>query len=181
VLYRVAQRIADRKQSAVDYVHSITSHLHDSFFSGVLSNSGERDAALLPVQEEEGNKLRVHQQSRSLRFLHGNAPSYSSCFWNDSDSLTIRERPARRMGLSARHLTRVCSSEMRMSPRQFVDRLRVEPAQEMIDSSSMGLKAIADACGFKTPDAMRQTFLRVIGVSPTTYSSRFKRASHSSK
>jgi transcriptional regulator GlxA family with amidase domain len=86
------------------------------------------------------------------------------------------ERLAERMGMSARHFTRVCLSEMRMNPGQFVDRLRVEAAQQMIDSSSMGLKEIADACGFKAVDAMRRTFLRVIGVSPNAYASRFKRA-----
>jgi transcriptional regulator GlxA family with amidase domain len=95
---------------------------------------------------------------------------------NLREDLTV-ERLAERMGMSARHFTRVCLSEMRMSPGQFVDRLRVEAAQQMIDSSSMGLKEIADACGFKTADAMRRTFVRVIGVSPSAYSSRFKRAS----
>jgi transcriptional regulator GlxA family with amidase domain len=94
---------------------------------------------------------------------------------NLSEDLTV-ERLAERMGMSARHFTRVCLSEMRMTPGQFVDRLRVEAAQQMIDSSSMELKEIADACGFKTADTMRRAFLRVIGVSPNTYANRFKRA-----
>ena len=42
--------------------------------------------------------------------------------------------------------------------------MRVEAAQQMIDSSAMGLKEIADACGFQTPLAMRRTFLRVLGI-----------------
>jgi len=42
-----------------------------------------------------------------------------------------------------------------MNPGQFVDRMRVEAAQQMIDSSAMGLKEIADPCGFQTPLAMR--------------------------
>jgi len=45
-----------------------------------------------------------------------------------------------------------------MNPGQFVDRMRVEAAQQMIDSSAMGLKEIADACGFQTPLAMRERF-----------------------
>jgi transcriptional regulator GlxA family with amidase domain len=48
------------------------------------------------------------------------------------------ERLAERMGMSARHFARVCLSEIRMTPGQFVDRLRVEAAQQMIDSSSIG-------------------------------------------
>jgi transcriptional regulator GlxA family with amidase domain len=94
---------------------------------------------------------------------------------NLREDLTV-ERLAERLGMSARNFTRTCLSEMRMTPGQFVDRLRVEAAQQMIDSSSKGLKEIADACGFKTPEAMRRTFLRVLGVSASTYASRFNRA-----
>ena len=90
------------------------------------------------------------------------------------EDLTV-EKLAERMGMSARNFTRVCLRETRMNPGQFVDRMRVEAAQQMIDSSSMGLKEIADASGFKTSDAMRRTFLRVLGISPGTYASRFKR------
>jgi AraC-like DNA-binding protein len=52
----------------------------------------------------------------------------------------------------------------------------VEAAQQMIDSSAMGLKEIADACGFQTPLAMRRTFLRVLGITAGKYASRFKRS-----
>jgi transcriptional regulator GlxA family with amidase domain len=62
-----------------------------------------------------------------------------------------------------------------MNPGQFVDRLRVEAAQQMIDSSNMGLKEIADACGFGSADAMRRAFLRVIGVTAGEYMERFRR------
>jgi transcriptional regulator GlxA family with amidase domain len=35
--------------------------------------------------------------------------------------------------------------------------MRVEAAQQIIDSSSRGLKEVADSCGFKSADAMRRT------------------------
>ena len=85
------------------------------------------------------------------------------------------EKLSKRMGMSARNFTRVCLRETRMNPGQFVDHMRVEAAQQMIDSSTMGLKEIADACGFKTPLAMRRTFLRVLGITAGEYATRFKR------
>jgi transcriptional regulator GlxA family with amidase domain len=85
------------------------------------------------------------------------------------------ERLAERLGVSARHFTRVCLRETKMNPGQFVDRMRVEAAQQMIDSSAMGLKEIADACGFQSADSMRRTFLRVIGITAGAYTDRFKR------
>ncbi len=89
------------------------------------------------------------------------------------EDLTI-ESLAERIGMSARHFTRVCLRETGMNPGQFVDRMRVEAAQQIIDSSSRGLKEVADDCGFKSADAMRRTFLRVLGVTAGEYASRFK-------
>jgi transcriptional regulator GlxA family with amidase domain len=89
------------------------------------------------------------------------------------DNLTV-EALAERMGMSGRHFTRVCLRETGMNPGQFVDRMRVEAAQQIIDSSSRGLKEVADSCGFKSVDAMRRSFLRVLGVTAAEYASRFK-------
>jgi transcriptional regulator GlxA family with amidase domain len=52
--------------------------------------------------------------------------------------------------------------------------MRVEAAQQIIDSSSRGLKEVADIRGFKSADAMRRTFLRVLGITAGEYASRFK-------
>jgi transcriptional regulator GlxA family with amidase domain len=84
------------------------------------------------------------------------------------------EKLAGRIGVSARHFTRVCLRETKMNPGQFVDRMRVEAAQQMIDSSSKGLKEVADICGFKSADSMSRTFVRVLGVTAGEYMSRFK-------
>jgi transcriptional regulator GlxA family with amidase domain len=93
---------------------------------------------------------------------------------NLREDLTV-EQLADRIGMSARHFTRVCVRETGMNPGEFVDRLRVEAAQQMIDSSDMGLKEVADACGFKSADAMRRAFLRVMGITAAEYADRFRR------
>jgi transcriptional regulator GlxA family with amidase domain len=89
------------------------------------------------------------------------------------EDLTV-ESLAERIGMSARHFTRVCLRETGMNPGQFVDRMRVEAAQQIIDSSTRGLKEVADACGFRSADEMRRNFLRVLGVTAAEYASRFK-------
>jgi transcriptional regulator GlxA family with amidase domain len=92
---------------------------------------------------------------------------------NLREELTV-EKLADRLGMSARNFTRVCLRETKMNPGQFVDRMRVEAAQQLIDSSSMGLKEIADRCGFNSADAMRRTFLRILGVTAGEYTNRFR-------
>jgi transcriptional regulator GlxA family with amidase domain len=89
------------------------------------------------------------------------------------EDLTV-ESLADRIGMSARHFTRVCLRETGMNPGQFVDHMRVEAARQFIDSSSRGLKEVADACGFKSADVMRRSFLRVLGVTAAEYASRFQ-------
>ena len=49
----IVSGVADRKQRTVNFVHSITGHLHHPFLAGMLSDSGDADAAPLQVQEEE--------------------------------------------------------------------------------------------------------------------------------
>jgi transcriptional regulator GlxA family with amidase domain len=92
---------------------------------------------------------------------------------NLREDLTV-EKLADRIGMCPRQFTRVCLRETKMNPGQFVDRMRVEAAQQMIDSSSMRLKEVADQCGFGSADSMRRTFLRVLGVTAGEYADRFK-------
>lgn len=89
------------------------------------------------------------------------------------ENLTV-ESLADRMRMSARHFTRVCLRETGLNPGQLVDRMRVEAAKQIIDSSACGLKEVADLCGFKSADSMRRTFLRVLGITAAEYASRFK-------
>jgi transcriptional regulator GlxA family with amidase domain len=85
------------------------------------------------------------------------------------------ERLAERMAMSARHFTRVCLRETGMNPGQVIDLMRVEAAQQMIVGSALGLKQIADECGFRSADRMRRTFLRLVGITAGEYAARFKR------
>lgn len=152
------------------------------------------DLCLALVEEDHGHQtaLRVARQMVMFLVRPGGQAQYSHMLSRQAAaSAPLRELQvymlenlranlsvealAGRIGMSARNFSRVCLREMKMNPGQFVDRLRVEAAQQMIDSSAMGLKEIADACGFGSTDAMRRSFLRVLGVTAADYTERFKR------
>jgi transcriptional regulator GlxA family with amidase domain len=153
------------------------------------------DLCLALVEEDHGHQTALNVARQLVMFLvrPGGQAQYSHMlsrqaraseplrelqvwmFEHLKDDLTV-EHLAERIGMSARHFSRVCLRETKMNPGQFVDRMRVEAAQQMIDSSSMGLKEIAEACGFHSADSMRRTFLRVKGVTAGEYTERFKRA-----
>jgi transcriptional regulator GlxA family with amidase domain len=152
------------------------------------------DLTLALVEEDHGHKTALTIARQLVMFLvrPGGQAQYSHMLsrqavtsdplrelqvWmleNLKEDLGI-ERLAERMGMSARHFSRVCRRETNMNPGQFVDRMRVEAAQQMIDSSSMGLKEIAEVCGFGSADSMRRTFLRVLGITAGDYMERFRR------
>ncbi len=156
------------------------------------------DLCLALVEEDHGHEVALNVARFLVMFLvrPGGQAQYSHMLlrqavtskplrelqvWmleNLREDLTV-DKLADRLGMSARQFTRVCLRETKMNPGQFVDRMRVEASQQMIDSSSMGLKEIADASGFQSADSMRRTFLRVLGVSAADYATRFNRQSRS--
>lgn len=152
------------------------------------------DLALALVEEDHGHKAALDVARMLVMFLvrPGGQSQFSSMLSRQSrasqplrelqvwilqhlrENLTV-ERLADQIGVSARHFTRICRQQLDMGPGEFVQRLRVEAAQELIESSHHGLKEIADACGFQSPDAMRRVFLRVLGITAGEYGRRFRR------
>ncbi|SEG62373.1 transcriptional regulator, AraC family with amidase-like domain [Bryocella elongata] len=152
------------------------------------------DLSLALVEEDHGHQVALQIARFLVMFLvrPGGQAQFSHMLSHQaSASLPLRELQvwmlehlrepmtveslAERLGVSARHFTRLCLRETGMNPGQFVDRMRVEAAQQMIDNSNKGLKEVADACGFNTAEAMRRAFTRVLGVTAAEYASRFRR------
>jgi transcriptional regulator GlxA family with amidase domain len=152
------------------------------------------DLSLALVEEDQGHEVALRIARFLVMFLvrPGGQAQYSHMLSHQAtasqplrelhvwmlehlrDAMTV-ESLADRLGVSARHFTRVCLRETGMNPGQFIDRMRVEAAQQLIDSSKKGLKEIADACGFHSAEAMRRAFSRVLGVTAAEYASRFRR------
>lgn len=82
-------------------------------------------------------------------------------------------RLAQRAAISERHLTRVFASEMGITPARFVERVRVEAARELLESTRLKLPVVADRCGFGSVETMRRAFLRITGVGPGEHRRRF--------
>ncbi|MFF3689603.1 GlxA family transcriptional regulator [Streptomyces sp. NPDC002187] len=85
---------------------------------------------------------------------------------------------AGRAGVSERHLTRLFRAETGMTAAQFVERIRLEAAQALLESGSDPLDSVARASGFGSVETMRRTFQRVLGVTPGTYRDRFRTTRH---
>lgn len=80
---------------------------------------------------------------------------------------------AERAAMSVRQFARRFRTEMRTTPAQFVEQLRVERAREALSEGRLSLKAIARNTGFRDVQRMRRAFRRHLGVTPAEYLERF--------
>ncbi len=81
---------------------------------------------------------------------------------------------ADRAAVSERHLVRMFRGQVGMTPAQFVERARLEAAKVLLATGDNSQEAVVRRAGFGSADTMRRTFRRALGVSPSTYRSRFR-------
>jgi transcriptional regulator GlxA family with amidase domain len=81
---------------------------------------------------------------------------------------------ARRASVSERHLRRLFATQARTTPGRFVERVRVEAARNLLESSAMPIEAVARQCGFGSAETMRRAFIRALGAGPAAYRQRFR-------
>ena len=80
---------------------------------------------------------------------------------------------AARAGMSVRHFTRVFRGEVGVTPAAYVERIRLDSARRLMESTSLGVEQIASRAGFGTAESLRRAFTRGVGLSPTEYRARF--------
>jgi transcriptional regulator GlxA family with amidase domain len=81
-----------------------------------------------------------------------------------------------RVGLSPRHFTRLFRDQVGEPPARYVERVRIEAARSLLDTSATGLDEIAARCGFGTAETLRRAFHRRLGCAPDAYRRRFRAA-----
>ncbi len=91
------------------------------------------------------------------------------------DELTL-SRLAAEAGMSERSFSRRYQESTGLTPARAVERLRVEAARQLLGETQLPIKRIAARCGFGSEETMRRSFLRVRGVGPNEYRSRFNNA-----
>ena len=76
---------------------------------------------------------------------------------------------ARRAGLSPRTFHRRCLAQLATTPAKLLDKLRVERARDLLTTTDLPAKTLADRCGFGSPVRMKRAFERELGLGPRQY------------
>jgi transcriptional regulator GlxA family with amidase domain len=86
------------------------------------------------------------------------------------------ESLAERVCMSQRNFARVFHGETGVTPAAYVENLRLDSARRSLEHGSDAIDVVARRCGFGTPETMRRSFARQLGVAPSEYRARFHRA-----
>ncbi|MER5887645.1 GlxA family transcriptional regulator [Streptomyces sp. NPDC001941] len=77
-------------------------------------------------------------------------------------------------GVSARHLGRLFRTEAGTTPAQYVETVRLEAAQALLEAGPAPVERVAREAGFGSSETMRRVFKERLGISPTVYRARFR-------
>jgi transcriptional regulator GlxA family with amidase domain len=91
---------------------------------------------------------------------------------NPAGELSV-EALAQLVHMSPRHFARVFRAETGVTPARYVESVRIEAARRALEDSAQPVAGVALECGFGTPETMRRSFLRALGVGPAEYRRRF--------
>lgn len=80
---------------------------------------------------------------------------------------------AQRVSMSERNFIRRFTDEVGLPPAKYVARVRVDAARHELERSGDTVAAIAKRCGFGSPETLRRSLHRHLGVSPEGYRQRF--------
>ncbi|WP_055585229.1 GlxA family transcriptional regulator [Peterkaempfera griseoplana] len=83
---------------------------------------------------------------------------------------------ARRAGVSVRHMTRLFHEEAGTTPARYVEQVRVEAAQVLLETGDDPMAVVARRSGFGSPESLRRAFVRQVGVTPGAFRARFRTA-----
>jgi transcriptional regulator GlxA family with amidase domain len=154
---------------------------------GVWTSAGVTagiDLALAMVAEDHGDELSqatarqlvlYHRRSGGqsqfstlleLKTPNGRYGSLLSWVRENLDAHLTADTLAERTGLSTRHFVRSFVAETGSTPSRAIERLRVEVARELVQSSGQAIERVAQSTGFRDPERMRRAFIRAFGQPP---------------
>jgi AraC family transcriptional activator FtrA len=91
------------------------------------------------------------------------------------EAISVR-RLAAVAAMSERNFLRRFRAATGTTPKAWLVQQRIARAQELIETSDEPLSRIAERCGFGAPETFRLAFRRRVGLPPSRYRRRFRRA-----
>ncbi len=110
----------------------------------------------------------LHERKSSLRSPTGLARALAYARSNLDQPLPVSNL-CRIAGMSRRSLENAMQSACGTSPALYLQKLRQERAETLLQTTQMSIQAIAQACGYAEPSVFSTAFRRWTGASPSEY------------
>ncbi|MCX5242712.1 DJ-1/PfpI family protein [Streptomyces prunicolor] len=81
---------------------------------------------------------------------------------------------SRRADVSVRHMSRLFDEELGTTPARYVERVRLEAAQVLLETGDDPLPVVARRTGFGSAESLRRAFVRHLGVTPGAFRTSFR-------
>lgn len=189
--WREADRLA-RKYPAV-IVDSDPIFIQDGRIWTSAGVAAGMDLALAMVEADLGSQTALDAARELVLFLRrpGSQSQFSVPLWSTQPATDAVRRVVEAVhldpgaphgiddlaslaGLSPRHLQRRFTQEAGVPPAAYVERVRVEAAQQGLAQGDDPVETIARRCGFGTAETLRRSFHRLVGIAPSEYRDRFR-------
>jgi AraC-like DNA-binding protein len=80
-----------------------------------------------------------------------------------------RHHLAQAAGVSENYLSQIFHRELGLSPRNYLSRVRVHHAKDLLSNTDVSVTSIASRVGFEDPAYFSRVFHRLVGMSPQAY------------
>ena len=150
------------------------------------------DLALALLEDDVGSEIALAVARDLVLFLRrpGGQTQFSAALTPlRSDRPAFRDLPAWILGhlrddlsvpalaehvaMSERSFARRFSHEVGTSPARFVERLRLDEARRLLETTDITIDDIASRCGFEGTEVFRRAFRRALDTAPAQYRERF--------
>ena len=150
------------------------------------------DLALALLEDDVGSEIALAVARYLVLFLRrpGSQTQFSAALTPlRSDRPVFRKLPAWILGhlrddlsvpamadhvaMSERSFARRFTREVGTSPARFVERLRLDEARRLLETTETTIDDVASRCGFEGPEVFRRAFRRAFASAPAQYRERF--------
>ncbi|MBR5535971.1 MAG: AraC family transcriptional regulator [Clostridia bacterium] len=100
----------------------------------------------------------------ALSYIHSNISKY-----------TTVEDVARSIGITRGYLTKIFSTYIDLSPKQYILRYHMNEAKSLLSGTDMSMSEVAQAVGYDDGVVFSKAFIRIYNISPTEYRKIHKR------
>jgi transcriptional regulator GlxA family with amidase domain len=172
-------------------LHTQSTQIHDGLVSSLGTCAAAQEFVLELIREEVSDGI-ADQVRRAMALnneTHVQAPYLSQTIvQHQRDSISDKARRyvlkhlsedisiaqlSVHCGTTERSLLRHFRAKFNLTPREYVQRLRIERARSLLESTQMTLVEISKRCGYLDPTSFRKLFKRETALTPGKYRVQF--------